>query len=49
MLGYTYHHRIFLMMTEVEIIKTTLLFSSVFIVGILVSVFLKKEKNKKTN
>ena len=43
MLGYVYHRRIFLMMTEVEIIKTTLLFSSVFIVGFLVHVFLKKE------
>ena len=43
-LGYVYHRRIFLMMTEVEIIKTTLLFSSVFIVGFLVHVFMKKEK-----
>lgn len=48
-LGYMYHHRVFLMMTEVEIVKTTLLFSSVFIVGILISIFLKKEKKKETN
>ena len=45
-LGYEYHRRIFLLMTEVEIIKTILLFSSFFIVGILVHVFLHKEQKQ---
>lgn len=44
MLGYMCRHNILLLMTEVEIIKTAMLFSSVFIVGFWVHIFLKKEK-----
>ena len=41
-LGYRYQHKIFLLMAETEVVKNILLFSSVFIVGILVSIFSKK-------
>lgn len=41
-LGYRYHHKILVLLAEVEVIKSILLFSSVFIVGLLVSVFSKK-------
>jgi membrane protein DedA with SNARE-associated domain len=41
-LGYRYHHKIIVLLAETEIIKSILLFSSVFIVGLLVSVFSKK-------
>lgn len=43
-LGYKYHHKILLLLAETEIIKSILLFSSVFIVGFLVSIFSKKIK-----
>lgn len=45
-LGYRYHHKLFLMMAETEIIKNILLFSSVFIVGILVSIFSRKKEEE---
>ena len=41
-LGYRYHHKILLLLAETEVIKGILLFSSVFIVGFLVSIFSKK-------
>jgi membrane protein DedA with SNARE-associated domain len=43
-LGYRYQHKLFLILTETEIIKNMLLFSSVFIVGILVSIFAKTKE-----
>ena len=41
-LGYRYHHKILVLLAETEVIKSILLFSSVFIVGFLVSIFSKK-------
>jgi len=41
-LGYAYKHKLFLLLAETEVIKNIFLFSSVFLVGILVSVFSKK-------
>jgi membrane protein DedA with SNARE-associated domain len=42
-IGYFYSHRILAVVAETEIIKNILLLSSVFIVGILLSAFSKKE------
>ena len=41
-LGYRYHHKILVLLAETEVIKSILLFSSVFIFGFLVSIFSKK-------
>src|SRR5665647_879840 len=38
-LGYRYQHKILLLLAETEVVKNILLFSSVFLVGILVSIF----------
>lgn len=46
-IGYFFTHKILRVVTEVEIIKYILMFSSVFIVGILISVFSKKELKEK--
>lgn len=43
-LGYKYHHKIILLLAETEVIKSILLFSSVFIVGFLISIFSNSNK-----
>lgn len=45
LLGYSFHHKIFVVIIEAEIVRNVLLFSSVFIIGILISIFAKKNKN----
>ncbi|MDD5397018.1 MAG: VTT domain-containing protein [Candidatus Moranbacteria bacterium] len=46
LLGFYSHRKIFVLITEVEIFRNILLFSSVFIVGILVRVFSKTRQTK---
>lgn len=43
-LGYFYKHEILILITEVEIVRNVLLFSSVLIVGVLLKIFSKKAK-----
>jgi membrane protein DedA with SNARE-associated domain len=46
LIGYFYYRRILVTLTEVEIVKEILLFSSAFIVGILISIFARKNREK---
>jgi membrane protein DedA with SNARE-associated domain len=46
MLGYYFYHRVVPIIIEAEIVRNILLFSSVFIVGILVAIFSKKIKKE---
>jgi membrane protein DedA with SNARE-associated domain len=46
MLGYYFHHRVVPIIIEAEVVRNILLFSSVFIVGILVAIFSKNQNQK---
>jgi membrane-associated protein len=49
LLGYSWHGKIILLITEVEIVRNILLFSSAVILGAIITIFMRSEKSASTD